>query len=275
MNGSRNVILHFACILLFFIPVLIIIIAIKLVYTPQCSYGEADITACHNYTLPNAEGIGPFYSSITTLEHPIPIDKIEASSNCGDEARPYFEIFEDDSNRYIITSGIPNHAAECGQIYPNPNIRCEIWQWIKLPLKWIDTGNITKTMGTTGFVMSGAVLFDHRSSERGALAVPAMYSNANNSEACEHIGYMRDGGKLYGLCNKTSCYELKEKIERATNEDDYKFNPSDSCHLDECNMAEKDGEMAYFISSNWPYVPPCLKGQLFDIYHLNVTEYLK
>ena len=102
-----------------------------------------------------------------------------------------------------------------------------------------------------------------------------MYSNANNSEACEHIGFMRDGGKLYGLCNKTSCYELKEKIERATNEDDYNFNPSDSCHLDECNMAEKDGEMAYFISSNWPYVPPCLKGQLFDIYHLNVTEYIK
>ena len=29
---------------------------------------------------------------------------------------------------------------------------------------------MTKTMGTTGFVMSGAVLFDHRSSERGALA---------------------------------------------------------------------------------------------------------
>ena len=71
------------------------------------------------------QGIGPFYSSITTLEHPIPIDKIEASSNCGVEARPYFEIFENDSNRYIITSGIPNHAAECGQIYPNPNVRCK------------------------------------------------------------------------------------------------------------------------------------------------------
>ena len=38
----------------------------------------------------------------------------------------------------------------------------ERWQWIKLPLTWTPTGQKTFTMGTTGFVMSGAVTFDHR-----------------------------------------------------------------------------------------------------------------
>ena len=64
----------------------------------------------------------------------------------------------------------------------------------------------------------------------------------------------------------------RHSLLQATNENDYEFVKSDNCHLDECNMAEKDGEMAYFISTNWPYVPPCLKGQLFDIYQLNMTN---
>ena len=101
----------------------------------------------------------------------------------------------------------------------------------------------------------------------------ATYSNGNESDTCEHIGHMRDGGKLYGLCNKISCYKRNRRsLLQATHEHDYDFVASKNCHLDECNMAEKDGEMAYFISSNWPYVPPCLKGQLFDIYHLNITS---
>ena len=38
----------------------------------------------------------------------------------------------------------------------------ERWQWIKLPLTWTPNFMQTKIMGTTGFVMSGAVTFDHR-----------------------------------------------------------------------------------------------------------------
>ena len=63
---------------------------------------------------------------------------ITSNDKCGDEARHYFEMFEnvtelesDDntytvSYRYIITSGIPNHSADCGQIDANPNEMCEI-----------------------------------------------------------------------------------------------------------------------------------------------------
>ena len=39
-----------------------------------------------------------------------------------------------------------------------------------------------------------------------------MYSNANSSDACEHIGYMRDGAKLYGLCGFNSCWHLKSGL---------------------------------------------------------------
>ena len=103
---------------------------------------------------------------------------------------------------------------------------------------------------------------------------PKLYSNANDPTACEHIGYMLDGGKLYGLCDKKSCFHLKDGIEagQAQTENDYEFVESDACHLDECNMAEKDGEMAYFISEEWPYVPKCLKGQASQIYGLTVSE---
>ena len=39
----------------------------------------------------------------------------------------------------------------------------EIWQFAKMPAEWSDSGKITETMGTTGYVFSGGVLFDHRS----------------------------------------------------------------------------------------------------------------
>ena len=82
---------------------------------------------------------------------------------------------------------------------------------------------------------------------------------------------MRDGAKLFGLCeNFKSCYKLKEGVEEASNETDYEFVPSEDCNLDECNMSEKDGEMAYFISEDWPYVPPCMKGQVATIQGLSV-----
>ena len=152
-------------------------------------------------------------------------------------------------------------------------------------------------MGTIGFVMSGTVVYDPRSSEDGGLAacdewisldpsyghssndgqyhyhaVPTDYSSAADASACEHIGYMIDGGKLYGLCEQDgvelkSCYVLKDGIAEgsADHEDDYDYIESGDCHLDECNMAEINGEMAYVISSDWPYVPRCLRGNVANI----------
>ena len=69
---------------------------------------------------------------------------------------------------------------------------------------------------------------------------------------------------MYGLCGLQSCYKLKEGVaeSQAATEDDYEFIADKNCQLDECNMAEKDWEMAYFFSDNWPYVPHCLKGQV-------------
>ena len=69
---------------------------------------------------------------------------------------------------------------------------------------------------------------------------------------------------MYGLCGLQSCYKLKEGVaeSQAATEDDYEFIADKNCQLGECNMAEKDWEMAYFFSDNWPYVPPCLKGQV-------------
>ncbi len=153
-------------------------------------------------------------------------------------------------------------------------------------------------MGTIGFVMSGGVVYDPRSSEDGGLAacnewisldpsfghssqnkqyhyhaVPTDYSSAADASACEHIGYMIDGGKLYGFCNQNgvemkSCYVLNDGIAegQAENESDYTFVESADCHLDECNMALVNGEMAYVISSNWPYTPRCLRGNVATIY---------
>ena len=59
---------------------------------------------------------------------------VTANDRCGEDARHYFETFENVTDletgpvsyRYIITSGIPNHSAECGQIHANPNQRCKI-----------------------------------------------------------------------------------------------------------------------------------------------------
>ena len=88
---------------------------------------------------------------------------------------------------------------------------------------------------------------------------------------------MRDGGRLYGLCQDAegkemqSCYQLKDGVKdaSASNEEDYEFVISADCHMDECNMAEdEEGHMAYFISPNWPYTPRCLRGSVAHIHGL-------
>ena len=99
--------------------------------------------------------------------------------------------------------------------------------------------------------------------------MPNGWSSAADSSACEHIGYMRDGGKVYGLCEVdgvelTSCYHAVDPDGEQTVESDYYYEKTDDCHLDECNMYEYNGEMVYFISSSHPYVPPCMKGDVAD-----------
>jgi len=217
---------------------------------------------------------------------------VSANSDCGDNAEGYFEEYVTGDTKYIIVSGAPNHAAEYGQVHANPNTRCERWQYIAADLEWSDSGSTHTTMGTTGYVMSGGTVFDPRSSTDGSLAsyyewdsldpsyghsdnsfqyhyhaVPALWSSSSDSSACEHIGYMIDGGKLYGYCEVDgvqveSCY-VQNSADTPTNESDYTYTAG--CGLDECNMMEINGEMAYVITPNWPYVPPCLKGNVASI----------
>merc|ERR1711983_477571 len=222
-------------------------------------------------------------------------DSVETSSNCGDGATGYYEEYVDGDTRYVIISGAPSHDAEYDQEHANPNTRCERWQYAALPLTWSDSGSNTQSMGATGFVTSGGVVYDHRSSPTGDLAsyyewdsldpyfghsdadaayhyhaIPALYSSAADSSACEHLGYMLDGAKIIGYCEidgvqVTSCF-VQNTSSDPTHEDDYTYTNDDGCILDECNMGTLDGETVYFITPNYPYVPPCMKGSVASAY---------
>ena len=117
---------------------------------------------------------------------------VTQGSNCGSAGRPFYQTFVEGDSRYIVSSGIPAHAAECGQLHVNPNVRCERWQWIKLPLEWSDAGTQTKTMGATGYVSSGAVVFDHRSSPFGDLASCHEWASLDPSH-----GHSAQGGEYH------------------------------------------------------------------------------
>merc|ERR1719458_1137300 len=93
-----------------------------------------------------------------------------ANSDCGDDAEGYYEEYVDGNYRYIIVSGAPSHAAEYDQDHANPNVRCELWQYIKVPVTWSDSGSDSQKLGVTGYVMSGTTVYDHRSSPFGDLA---------------------------------------------------------------------------------------------------------
>ena len=99
--------------------------------------------------------------------------------------------------------------------------------------------------------------------------IPALYEDASDESACQHLGYMLDGGKVYGYCTidgvqVTSGYTQNDASTDATHEDDYTYQSGSL--LDECNMGELNGETVYFITPNYPYVPPCMKGSVATPY---------
>ena len=87
-----------------------------------CATGDADASKCGDYVPPDTSGLGPFGPDIASSE---PSSSASANSNCGNSARPYYEEYVSGDFRYIMTSGVPDHAAECGQIFVNPNVRCK------------------------------------------------------------------------------------------------------------------------------------------------------
>ena len=104
----------------------------------------------------------------------------------------------------------------------------ERWQYALLPLvpEVATTAGVDFNMGTTGWVSSGGVLFDHRSAPDGSLAyyyeidsmdpclghsnevyqyhyhfTPECIEGAANNSSCLQLGYMDDGFPVYGQCS--------------------------------------------------------------------------
>merc|ERR1712062_831238 len=96
---------------------------------------------------------------------------VSANTYCGDDAEGYMEVCSDGDYNYILVSGAPDHDAEYDQVITNPNERCERWQYVKVSSTWEDSGEITYDMGSVGYIYSGAVYFDARSSTDGDSAI--------------------------------------------------------------------------------------------------------
>jgi len=219
-------------------------------------------------------------------------EDISSNSNCGDEATGYYQTFEYNGNRIVISSGAPDHDAEYGQANGgNPNTRCERWQYAILPLtpEVSTTAGADFSMGTTGWVNSGGVLFDHRSDTDGSLAsyyeidsldpcnghsdgryqyhyhlTPECIEGAADNSSCLQLGYMDDGFPVYGQCSTfSSCWKLK-KGEDGDNMSDYYYDQNaydaGECGLDECGGRTVDGAYAYYMAEELPYVPICRMG---------------
>merc|ERR1712047_87207 len=158
---------------------------------------------------------------------------VETSSNCGDDATGYYEGY--------VTSGTTTFDARSS---PDGNLAA-YYEWDSLDPYYGHS--------------DGSKQYHYH-------AVPNGWSSANDPNACEHIGYMHDGGKLYGFCGDVdSCY-VQNSDGDATNESDYTYTNDANCQLDECNMYNLNGEMVYVMTPSWPYVPPCMKGTVSKAY---------
>lgn len=178
---------------------------------------------------------------------------VSTSSKCGTSGTSYYKSFTYNGKRVVIVSGIPNHVAETDQKKPNPNTRCERWQFISVPINPTKAAATTDTsMGAIGLAVTGGVFYNHLSSPDGSLALPnegtsldscfghsdpskqyhyhaninctsaGSATGANNASACVLLAYYRDGVPLYGFCKDktgvqfTSCYKLNAGVTTTT-----------------------------------------------------------
>jgi len=111
------------------------------------------------------------------------------TTDCEDEAVGYYESFEYNGQRVIISSGAPNHAAETdaylGGTLSNRFLRCNRWQYAVVPLNpvkstttdWSSYENYpyytgtNNGMGVYGYAISGGTFFDTRAAAGGATAL--------------------------------------------------------------------------------------------------------
>lgn len=225
------------------------------------------------------------------------------SGRCGDRLVSLYEETEIlfGTKVYIKTNGIPNHAYHQGVNKRNPHRVCEHNKSLLVDKNPV-LGTIYKNtkMGVIGILKTGAFLFNHLTNE-GTVAVVSEketldschghasphceyhYHELSRAHACaydlkwdecEHIGYMRDGFKIYSHCRKTkvssflkSCYTKTTGMD-GTEDTHYVYEASDECDLDEANAYDFTGKgfvdsndepitgWAYIASESYPYVMP-------------------
>ena len=164
----------------------------------------------------------------------------------------YYNEFEYNGMRVVVSSGAPDHEAEHDQLKNNPNTRCERWQFMQVPLNPAKGSGEATSLGTIGLAVTGGGFFNHLSNPDGSLALtnegPTLDSclghsagggtyhyhaninctdagaatGANDVDTCLKIGYYRDGVPVYGFCKDssgvqmTSCYSLKSASSTST-----------------------------------------------------------
>merc|ERR1719233_2713043 len=196
----------------------------------MCDPGDTD------YTLPDSCEVDDEYVTLAkSMIDSGTCGSVASNGICGDTATSYYRIFEYNGARVVISSGVPDHRAEYDQVKPNPNTRCEKWQFLELPLDPAKGSNTIPTkLGSTGLASTGGHYYNHLSNPDGSLALPnegpsldpcfghsdsdgtyhyhaninctdsGSATGANDPDQCVHIGYFNDGVPIYGLCKDNS-----------------------------------------------------------------------
>lgn len=238
----------------------------------------------------------------------------------------YYRELTDTTTRTIRTNGIPNHAYHHNRQRENPHPVCAHPYELSLPLA-PETNNGDEEfsdtpMGVIGILKTGGFLFNHKSSTDGVDDVanhpdneqPGLdgcHGHANSQcqyhyhevsrlsectddgkwDACEHIGWLRDGFPIYSHCPHPtedrflkSCYHLMNDLDNGGGDDtsDYVFEDKPTCDLDlangynftdkgirDSNNNEVTG-YAYLVSDSYPYVMAAYRGS--KLYPLQSTE---
>merc|ERR1719431_1501371 len=172
-------------------------------------------------------------------------DETYTTTTCGDDAISYYTEFVYNGNRVVISSGVPDHPAENDALSPNPNTRCEIWQFMSVPIDPVKGDSPVATgLGVTALAITGGTFYNYLSSPNGDVALynegssldscmghsdpDSQYhyhanllcedagagDGAADADQCVLLGYMRDGVPVYGYCKDssgtqfTSCYSV-------------------------------------------------------------------
>merc|ERR1719244_2167961 len=99
-------------------------------------------------------------------------ERVSSGTNCGTDGESYYEEFEYNGYRVVVSSGIPDHEAETGQTRANENTRCERWRYMAVPLSPSKGDSPEEIgMGTVGLAVTGGGFFNAQSSEDGDVAL--------------------------------------------------------------------------------------------------------